>query len=135
MRETILLFHFTDSDRRKRLTRALLPLGMKMKEVSMEDYGKPMGYLAGIKDFPLKAAEPFLGEGGMSLEELSGEMLVMAGLSSSQVDKVLKAIHKSGLHIPYKAVLTEGNQSWNVWELFQEIKKEHESMSGGRIVE
>ena len=66
----------------------------------------------------------------MTLGELSGEMLVMAGLSENQVDQVLKALRRAGLDIPYKAVLTAANQNWNVWELFQAIKKEHETMAG-----
>ncbi len=130
MRETILLFNFLDGDRKKKLLRALLPLRMKVKEIAVEEYGKPLGDLAGIKGFSMIGEESFSGEGRMTLGELSGEMLVMAGLSENQVDQVLKALRRAGLDIPYKAVLTAANQNWNVWELFQEIKKEHETMAG-----
>lgn len=122
MRETILLFHFTDRDRRNRLTRALLPLRVKIKEIPLEDYGKPVGCLAGMRDLE---PERVICKG----EELSGELLVMAGLSDSRIDQVLRAVRKSGLSIPYKAVLTASNQNWNVCELFEEIKAEHERMS------
>ena len=130
MRETILLFNFSDGDRKKKLLRALLPLRMKVKEIAIEEYGKPLGDLAGIKGFSMNGEESFSGEGRMTLGELSGEMLVMAGLSENQVDQVLKALRRAGLDIPYKAVLTAANQNWNVWDLFQEIKKEHETMAG-----
>ncbi|MCI8495822.1 MAG: DUF3783 domain-containing protein [Lachnospiraceae bacterium] len=122
MRETILLFHFTDTDQRNRLVRALFPLRMKIKEISREDYGNPVGYLAGNKEL---VPEKELVTG----EEISGQMLVMAGLSSGRVDQVLRALRKARIFVPYKAVLTTANQSWNVWELFEEIKKEHEKMS------
>ncbi len=122
MREIILIAACSDKDRRNKLTRALLPLRIRLKEISKEDYGKPIGFLAGLKEL-----DP--GELVWTGEELSGELLVMAGLSSQRVDQVLKAIRKSGLSIPYKAVLTASNQGWNVWELFQEIKKEHEQMN------
>lgn len=122
MRETILLFHFSDKDRRNKLTRALLPLGMKIREVVREDYLQPAGYLAGNKEI-LPVDEIYTGE------ELAGEMILMAGLSNSRVDGVLKAIRKSGIGpVPYKAVLTPANQEWNVIKLFQEIKSEHEQM-------
>ena len=56
-------------------------------------------------------------------------MMLMAGLSNTQVDLVLKAIRKSGAGpIPYKAVLTASNQEWNARKLFAEIKAEHEQM-------
>lgn len=123
MRETILLFHFSDKDRRNKLTRALLPLRMKIREVAREDYLQPLGYLAGNKDIA-PVDETYGGE------ELEGEMILMAGLSDFQVDQTLKAIRKSGIGpIPYKAVLTSANQSWNVPKLFQEIKSEHEQMN------
>ena len=122
MRETILLFHFTDTDQRNRLVRALFPLRMKIKEISREDYGNPVGYLAGNKEL---VPEKELVTG----DEISGQMLVMAGLSSGRVDQVLRALRKARIFVPYKAVLTTANQSWNVWELFEEIKKEHEKMS------
>ena len=122
MRETILLFHFSDRDRRNRLTRALLPLRIKIKEIPLEDYGHPVGYLAGIKDL---APEGEIPKG----EELPGELFVMAGISGNRIDQVLRAVRKSGISVPYKAVLTASNQNWNVWELFAEIKEEHERMN------
>lgn len=122
MRETILLFHFSDRDRRNRLTRALFPLRMKIREIAPEDYLQPIGYLAGNKEI-LPKEEVYTGE------DLEGEMLVMAGLSSARVDMVLRAIRKSGIGmIPYKAVLTPSNQNWNTLELFTELKSEHEKM-------
>ncbi len=122
MKATILLFHFSDKDRRNKLTRALLPLRMKIREVSREDYLQLVGYLAGKKDIP-PLDETYDGE------ELEGEMLLMAGLLGPQVDQVLKAVRKSGIGpVPYKAVLTSANQSWNALKLFQEIKSEHEQM-------
>lgn len=122
MKETILLFHFSDKDRRNKLTRALLPLRMKIREVAREDYLQPVGYLAGEKEIA-PVEEIYMGE------ELEGEMLLMAGLSSGQVDMVLKAIRKSGIGpVPYKAVLTASNQEWNAVKLFEEIRSEHEQM-------
>ncbi|MCI9137966.1 MAG: DUF3783 domain-containing protein [Lachnospiraceae bacterium] len=122
MRPVILLFHFSDKDRRNKLTRALLPLRMRVKEIAREDYLQSIGYLAGNKEIP-SVEEVYQGE------ELEGEMILMAGLADAQVDMVLKAVRKSGIGpVPYKAVLTPANQNWNVRKLFEEIKSEHEQM-------
>lgn len=122
MRATVLLFHFSEKDRRNRLTRALLPLHMKIKEIPRERYLQPVGWLAGEKEVQ-PVEEVYTGE------DLAGEMLLMAGLSGNQVDQVLQAVRRSGIGpIPYKAVLTEGNKNWNVLQLFAEIKAEHEQM-------
>lgn len=122
MKGMVLLFHFLEKDRKNKLIRALLPLRVRIKEVAKEDYLQPVGYLAGNKEIP-PVGTKYEGEG------LEGELLLMAGLSSPQVDMVLKAIRKSGAGpIPYKAVLTPSNQSWDALKLFQEIKAEHEAM-------
>ena len=50
MKETILLYHFSDPERLSRVKRALLPLGMRLKAVKKEEYLQPIGYLAGVKE-------------------------------------------------------------------------------------
>lgn len=124
MRETVLLFNFTDREKRNKVTRTLFPLKLKIKEIEKKDYLQPIGYLAGNKEI-----SPF--EGEYEGEELEGEMLVMAGLTSDRIDMVLKALRRSGAgSIPYKASMTPTNQHWNPVQLFKEIKEEHEKMHG-----
>lgn len=120
MRETILLFHFSDRDKRNRIARALLPLKIKIKEIEKADYLKPVGYLAGNKEIEA-AQETYDGP------ELEGELMLLAGIGGSRMDAVLKAVRRAA-PVPYKAVLTPTNQYWNVLELFKEIKEEHEMM-------
>ena len=47
MKETVLLYNFNDKDRLMKIRQALLPLGFRVKTVGREDYGKPLGTLAG----------------------------------------------------------------------------------------
>ena len=49
MKETVLLYNFNDKDRLMKIRQALLPLGFRVKTVGREDYGKPLGTLAGVK--------------------------------------------------------------------------------------
>ncbi len=124
MKETILLFHFTDRQKRNKVVSALFPLKLKIKDIEKKDYLQPIGFLAGSKDIPL-VEEEYDGE------ELEGEMLVMAGISGTRMDMVLRALRKSGVGpIPYKAAMTPTNQYWNPIQLFREIKEEHEKMHG-----
>ena len=122
MRETVLLFNFSDTEKRNKVARALFPLKIKIKEIEKKDYLQPIGYLAGSKEIP-PVEEIYEGE------ELGGEMLVMAGISGARMDMVLRSLRKSGAGtIPYKAIITPTNQYWNSLQLFAEIKEEHEKM-------
>lgn len=124
MRETVLLFHFSDREKRNKVVRALFPLQLKIKEVEKREYLQPIGYLAGSKEIS-PAVEEYEGE------ELEGEMLVMAGISGTKMDLILTALRKSGVgNIPYKASMTPTNQYWTPVQLFKEIKEEHEKMHG-----
>lgn len=123
MRETVLLYNF-NGERKKQLTKALLPLGFRLKAVAKEDYLKPVGFLAGVKDVEDNGAV-FAGE------EFQGEMMLMAGFTSARIDTLIGALRKNGVgRINYKAVLTETNKNWDSVSLFQELKKEHEYMTG-----
>ena len=149
MKETILLFQFEETKRRK-LAMALMPLRVRVKAVEPGEYGQPIGYLAGVKgigpveaeaakpsgepDPQTEAAKPS-GKPDPQAEEakLEAEFLVMAGLSGSRVDQVLAAIRKSGAGpIPYKAVLTTTNQNWDAYALLAELRREHEQMTRSR---
>ena len=50
MRETVLLYNVQGDERKRKITKALLPLGFRLKTVAKEDYLKPVGFLAGLKD-------------------------------------------------------------------------------------
>lgn len=126
MKETVLLYNFTDPDRIRRVKQALLPLGFRLRAVAKEDYGKPLGTLAGVKGMEELPSEPTAAG-----EDFSEEMAVMAGFSSSQIDAFIRALRRTGVgRIDYKAVLTPNNASWDSVRLFREIKREHEAMTG-----
>lgn len=123
MKETILLYNFTDKERVRRVQQALLPLGFRLRAVDKKDYLKPIGVLAGVKGMEAEASE-------YDGPELEQEMTVMAGLSSIQIDAFIKNLRKIGVgKIDYKAVLTEENRNWDSLTLYQELQKEHEKMN------
>lgn len=73
MKETVLLYGFKDQERLKKVKRALLPLGLRMRTVGPEEYFQPVGYLAGVKEVPPA-------ENDRPGTEFDCEMMVMAGL-------------------------------------------------------
>lgn len=122
MKPAVLLFGFSKADSTK-LMRTLLPAKIRLKKIKVEDYARPLGELAGMESISLEKSSPE--------KELSHPMIVFAGFTSGQLDFILNAIRRSGVGpIPYKAVLTPTNQSWDAFSLLEELKQEHEKMQG-----
>ena len=89
MRETVLLYNVQGDERKRKITKALLPLGFRLKTVAKEDYLKPVGFLAGLKDMEDNGS---VYEG----EEFQDEMMLMAGFTSARVDTLLSSLRKNG---------------------------------------
>ena len=66
------------------------------------------------------------------ISDASEECLLIAGFDRLSLDAFLEDIKASGVRIPLKAVLTPHNSGWRLCDLIEELKKEHEYMSGGR---
>lgn len=66
-------------------------------------------------------------------EVFQDEMLVMCPDNERMLDQALMRMRKEKVQIPLKAVLTETNQSWTSVELHDEIMREHEKMTGGKL--
>ena len=89
MKETILLFNFKDKKELQKLKMAVLPLKIRLKLINKEDYLKPVGFLADIKEIE----DNDLKYDG---EEFDNKMMVLSGLSNSRIDTVLAALRKAG---------------------------------------
>lgn len=123
MRESILLFHISDKEVKKKVERALLPLRVRLRHITLKDYSQPLGVLAGLPDMT-PSEETYDGE------ELSDTMIVFCGLSSQKLDQALLALKKSSAGpFPYKAILTPTNQHWLAKDCLAELKREHEYMT------
>ena len=48
------------------------------------------------------------------------------------MNQALNAMRRTGLRIPYKAMLTAANRGWRPAELFAELQKEHTAMTAKR---
>ena len=127
MEKCALLFHF-EEQRAQKLKKAFSRLEIAVKQVKPEEYGLPLGLLAGLPGSFLFAGRDgaggpqSAGAAGPKETEPDQEMLVFAGISRQELDRALDAMRRLGVSgIALKAMLTETNRFWNarqlVWEL------------------
>ena len=94
--------------------------------MAQEDFPQPLESvlcLAPRKDSP---------EGG---EPFSDELLVMAGLSSRQMDSFLQGFRRKKIPpVDLKAVLTATNSHWNAYQLQRELALERQAMLRGETL-
>lgn len=122
MIETVLLYNF-NGDRLSKIKRALLPLKLRIKTVSVDEYLQPLGFLAGIKGFE-QTAEKYDGEA------FSDEMMIICPIKNGTVEAVIQALYKNGVgKIDLKAMLNNNNVAWNSIELYKAVKADHEEMN------
>ena len=123
--ETVLLYNLNNEKGRK-IRFLLVRLGMRIRVIEKEDYGKPLGVLAGMKDVTLENEDA-------PVEDFDEEMMVLYRFSDKRLDAFLQGMRKEGIErVDLKAVWTPTNCRWNSWQLFQEIQEEHRTMTGGK---
>lgn len=119
-----LLYNLEGTPRGRKVKFILIRLGIRIKNVSKEDYLQTIGFLTGSSQ-DTRSDAVYEGVG------FSEEMLVMKGFTQRQLDDFLMYFRKEKIpKIHLKAVVTPTNQSWNSLQLYEEIKKEHEQMGG-----
>ncbi len=118
----VLLFQI-GKEKKKQLVTLCKALDITPVIVPRGQFGEVLGALAGIEGFSLKG-QPYGGAG------LSSEMIVFSGISSDNLDIFFQEYKKAGIEpVPLKAVLTSHNIFWDVKTLYQELEKEHRSLS------
>ena len=99
-------------------------MGAKIINVEPADYLQPVGALAKVPGLE-RTRDIYTGEGFLE------EMMVMKGFTDRQLNELISGFRREKLEkVNLKAVLTATNQTWNSLELYEELKKEHEQMSG-----
>ena len=98
-------------------------VGADYRSMVPTDATKSLGSLAGITGIPPKAAVD------AEREKIQSEMLVFSGFDQEALDEFLDLYRTMGIEkIDYKAMVTMHNIFWTPESLYQELKKEHESM-------
>ena len=126
MKEQILLFECDDETLKRQLRQALLPLRLRIKFIGREQYGRTIGELTAQDT---SDSSEITAETMEAMQPLSAPMMIFAGLSSSRLDEVLRALRQRRLVIPHKAVVTAHNAAWTPAELFAELEQERQKFA------
>ncbi len=140
-REMVLYYTPADSPNVAKLKSVLVRMGVRIKNISSEQTGQTIGYLAGLPGFvQMEACAEEGTVGGSdaccnpglrgSAPPIPCEVLVMHNFTSRRMDALLLNLRRAGVpKIALKAVVTEHNSGWTFYHLYEEIKKEHEAMT------
>ncbi|MEW4414966.1 DUF3783 domain-containing protein [Clostridium sp. AN503] len=129
--ETVLYYTPENNINVTKLKGVLVRMGIRIKNVAPEQVKDSVGSLLGFAEY-----EKNDGQGGLKEEweegdfpRITEEMLVMHNFSSRRLDELLLNLRKAGVpKIDLKAVVTESNVAWTFYQLYEEIKEEHEKM-------
>ena len=123
MKKQILLYNIKDKKRAMDIRRVLMPLKIRIKTISPDEFAHPIGYLLGLSGYEASdaPAQDYFFE---------DEMMIMAGFTSYDIDQLIRGFHKRIIQgIPLKAIVTPHNQEWRSFKLYGDLKKEHEKMT------
>ena len=105
----------------------LVRMGVRIKNVAPEQSCQTVGWLAGLPGFE-EIPETDTESG--SQPAIPEELLIMKNFSSRRIDELLMNLRRAGVpRIALKAIVTESNSGWTLYELYTELKKEHEAMT------
>jgi hypothetical protein len=129
-RKEIVLYYQPEKDRQSgndtkaaKLKAVLVRMGIRIKNISPEQVNQTVGYLAGFDGFEEKEQE--------NCPDLEEEILVMKNFSNRRIDELLLNLRRAGVpKIDLKAVITDTNCKWKFYDLYLELKKEHDTMTG-----
>lgn len=122
MKEMVLYYAPSPSKHVNLLKSVFVRMGIRIKNISPEQAGQQVGFLAGMEGFlEQEITEP--------IPVMEEEMLVMKYFTSRRVDELLLNLRKAGVpKIALKAVVTESNSGWTLYHLYEELKEEHQKM-------
>ena len=123
MRSAVLCYNLKGTEKGKKIGMIFGFLGYKVRHVETEEYGLPIGALAGIRE--KEDLEDTDTECEYKGEGFSEEMMVISAATEEMLDKALFLMKKEKVQVDLKAVVTPTNQEWDSLSLYEEIKKEH----------
>ena len=124
--EIIFLYNIPDDESGKKLKGVCFRMGIRVREITPDQFHHPLGYLAGLPGF--EAAQ-----NSTVNRTFSEAMLVMKQFTSKRMDELFRQWRKSGVpRIPLKAVMTSQNAQWDSVTLYEELSREHQAMTEGK---
>ena len=157
-KELVLYYTPEKSADDQKLKGVLVRLGIRIRNITPDQIYQKVGYLAGLpgfeeepdtgsKEAELKetgrkeAGQKEAGQkaaeqqeegfsGGNVPAQIPEKVLVLYGFGERKLNEMLNQFRKAKVPpIALKAVLTEHNCGWSFYELYQELRQEHEKMN------
>ena len=129
MREVVLYYNPGNAPKPALMKSVLVRMGIRIKNVTDGQTGETIGNLLGIKtEEPLnKEEENTVVSQDNPIEE---QMLVLYQFTERRLDQLLLQLRKAGVpKIDLKAIVTEQNSRWTLYQLYEELKKEREAFA------
>ena len=124
MKETVLYYTPQPTKQSHTLKGILVRMGIRIRNISPQQVNQTVGMLAGVPGFEEKA-DAVKASPSQSIPE---EVLVLHQFSEQRLDALLLALRKANVRIALKAIVTEQNCGWTFYQLYEEIRQEHEKM-------
>jgi len=120
--EIALLYGFKNDENFDKIIEVLKKIHIRVKILKNEEYNEKVGYVLGEKGFK-KSSEV--------LEKIpENELMIFQNIKGKRLDFVLDKLRENGCEIPkYKAIVTPFNIHWTLKKLYEQMKKEHGSLS------
>lgn len=148
MKETVLYYTPQPTKQSRTLKGILVRMGIRIRNISPQQVNQTIGMLAGVPGFEEKTAaenivlsehkaDTVSPSGTASIPDITEtsaalsipeEILVLHQFSEQRLDALLHALRKANVRIALKAIVTEQNCGWTFYQLYEEIRQEHEKM-------
>lgn len=106
----------------------LVQMGIRIKNLTPGRCEKKIGHLAGLDGF---ADDTDISEVGQQASHIpmNEDLLVLCGLTEQRLDQLLEKLKKAGVpRSVMKAIVTESNAHWTVYELYGHLVEERRQM-------
>lgn len=125
-RETVLYYSPAGNKNATKLKGVLVRMGIRIRNVSEEQFGDTIGSLLGLEGFQREDGKA---QTDSAVGAIDQEVLVMHNFSGSRLDELLLGMRRAKVQkIDLKAIVTESNVGWSFYHLYEEIGAEHERM-------
>ena len=119
MKPTVLAYEIDDEKRWRQIRQIGRRLQVQVRRIRPEHYHVSLQQILQTPQSEWRS--------GPDTAELGAEMVVFCGLTDSLLERFLYELRRMGT-VERKAVLTETNAAWTFYQLYEEIRNEHEKM-------
>lgn len=110
----------------------LVQMGVRIKNLTPDRCGKKIGFLVGMEgyeDLPKMDNPQEIGvtgqQGAAQFGPMTEELLVLSGFTEERLNELLERLRRAGVpKIKLKAIVTETNADWTVYELYRQLQIE-----------